>query len=269
MKHIRLLFNKSTLSSKMISKPKATSTAKQDEIGMDGDLFFRKLRPSSSIHPNLRSMCIRNSSKSLSRTASDSYSPLSFIEEPLCAYLGLFDGTTKELADVHIHIIDALFSDNFVHIMDSDTPIDKSSFIHINREMLKQGIVATLEDINFVDEYNIEYTVHWYYNENSSRVTHVSALVVDQKIIKLEPCVETRSAFANNMTFSSWRNDKESDRIRIGTSSSKWLGDLLPKRSNSESTSSIEDAYNTTQEFNTTRCKITKDHVDRRAQSHS
>lgn len=195
-------------------------------------------------------MSIRNSSRSLGRTTSDSYySPLSVIEEPLCAYLSLFDGTKKDMADVHIHIIDNLFSDNLVHMMDSDTPIDKSSFIQINKQMLKQGIVATLEDINFVDEYNIEYTVHWYYNENSSRVTHVSALVVDQKIIKLEPCVETRSAFANNMTFPSWRNGKENDRIRIGSNSSKWLGDLLPKRTNSESTtSSIEDSslHNTT-----------------------
>ena len=197
----------------MISKPKVTSTPMQDEIEMDGDMFLNKLRPSSSIHPNLRSMCIRNSSRSFNRTTSDFYSPLSFIEEPLCAYLSLFDGTKQDMTDVHIQIIDNLFSDNFVHMMDGDTPIDKLSFIHINRQMLKQGIVATLEDINFVDEYNIEYTVHWYYNENSSRVTHVSALVVDQKIIKLEPCVETRSAFANNMTFSSGRNDKENDRI--------------------------------------------------------
>ncbi len=261
MKRIRLVFNKSTLSSKMVSKPNANSTsyAKRDEIEMDGDLFSRtaaapmtstsmtlskrKLRPSSSIHPNLRSMCIRNSSRSLSRTASDS-SPLSFIEEPLCAYLSLFDGTKKDMTDVHIHIIDNLFSDNFVHMMDGDAPIDKQSFTEIIKQMLKQGVVATLEDINFVDEYNLEYTVHWYYKENSSRVTHVSALVADQKIIKLEPCVETRSAFANNMTFPSWRNAKdENDQIRIGGSSSnKWLGDLLPRRSSSSDStiSSIE-----------------------------
>jgi len=139
------------------------------------------------------------------------------------------------MTDVQIYIIDNLFSDNFLHMMDGDMPIDKAAFIQINKQMLKQGIVATLEDINFVDEYNVEYTVHWYYKENS-RVTHVSALVVDQKIVKLEPCAETRSAFANNMMFSSWKNAKDSRN---------WLGDLLPKHSNSDSTStasSIEES---------------------------
>jgi len=145
-------------------------------------------------------------------------SPLS-IEEPLCAYLSLFDGTKKDLKDVQIHI-DNLFSDNFVHMMDGDTPIDKPTFIQINKQMLQQGIVATLEDIYFVDEYNVEYTVHWYYNEYSSRVTHVSALVIDQKIVKLEPCLETRSAFANNMRFSSWKNDKENSNSSSGTNNS-------------------------------------------------
>jgi len=140
------------------------------------------------------------------------------------------------MTDVQIHIIDNLFSDNFLHMMDGDMLIDKAAFIQINKQMLKQGIVATLEDINFVDEYNVEYTVHWYCKENS-RVTHVSALVVDQKIVKLEPCAETRSAFANNMMFSSWKNAKDS---------SNWLGDLLPKRSNNSdstsTTSSIEES---------------------------
>ena len=154
----------------MFRKPKVASTAanaKQNANEIDGYLFLQtattpttgmtslsKLRTSSSIHPNLRSMCIRNSSRSLSRGTSDS-SPLSFIEEPLCAYLSLFDGTKKDMTDVHIQIIDNLFSDNFVHMMDGITPIDKLTFVQINKQMLKQGIVATLEDINFVDEFTL------------------------------------------------------------------------------------------------------------------
>lgn len=150
------------------------------------------------------------------------------------------------MTDDHIQIIDNLFSENFVHMMDGNAPIDKVKFVQINQQMLKQGIVATLEDINFVDEYNLEYTVHWYYTEDSSRVTHVSALVADQKIVKLEPCVETRGAYANNMMFSSWRGVKENDPIPISSSRrSSWLGleDILPRRSNSDSTAStIEDS---------------------------
>lgn len=228
MKRIRLIFNKSRSSSK-ISKPKAPTAERYDNEMGGGLLAARtatapaskklsklKKRSTSSIHPNLRSMCNRNSSRSFSRTMSDS--PLS-IEEPLCAYLSLFDGAKKDLKDVQIHI-DNLFSDNFVHMMDGDTPIDKPTFIQINKQMLQQGIVATLEDIYFVDEYNVEYTVHWYYNEYSSRVTHVSALVIDQKIVKLEPCLETRSAFANNMRFSSWKNDKENSNSSKGTNNS-------------------------------------------------
>ena len=149
------------------------------------------------------------------------------------------------MTDDHIHIIDNLFSENFVHMMDGNAPIDKLTFVQINKQMLKQGIVATLEDINFVDEYNLEYTVHWYYTEDSSRVTHVSALVADRKIVKLEPCVETRGAYANNMTFSSaWRDAKETDPIPISSSRrSSWLGleDILPRRSNSDSTASTID----------------------------
>jgi hypothetical protein len=147
------------------------------------------------------------------------------------------------MTDDHIQIIDNLFSENFIHMMDGNAPIDKQTFVQINEQMLKQGIVATLEDINFVDEYNLEYTVHWYYTEDSSRVTHVSALVADQKIVKLEPCVETRSAYANNMMFSSWKGVKETDPISSSRRSS-WLGleDLLPRRrSNSDSTASTID----------------------------
>jgi len=175
-----------------------------------------KKRSSSFIQPNLKSMYNRNSSRSFSRTMSDS---LISIEEPLCAYLSLFDGTKKELKDVQIHI-DNLFSDNFVHMMDGDKPIDKTAFIQINKQMLQQGVVATLEDIYSVDEYTVEYTVHWYYNEYSSRVTHVSALVIDRKIVKVEPCIETRSAFANNMRFPSWKNGRE-NRMSSSSSSSR------------------------------------------------
>ena len=149
------------------------------------------------------------------------------------------------MTDDHIETIDNLFSENFIHMMDGNAPIDKVTFVQINKQMLKQGIVATLEDINFLDEYSLEYTVHWYYTEDSSRVTHVSALVADQKIVKLEPCVETRSAYANNMMFSSWKGAKETDPIPISSSSrrSSWLGleDILPRRGNSDSTASTID----------------------------
>lgn len=181
----------------------------------------------SSIHPNLQSMCyqenrllVRNYS-SIGSVQSDS--PLS-IEEPLCTYLSLFDGTKKDLTDVQTHI-DNLFSDNFIHMMDGE-PIDKSTFIQINEKMLQRGVVATLEDISFIDDFHVEYTVHWYYDDYNSRVTHVTALVVDKKIVKLEPCRETRSAFANRMAFSiSSAEDKEN---RIARRSSSTISTILP-----------------------------------------
>merc|ERR1719498_72360 len=227
----------------MIRGPASFSANKQQEEVL-GDSFSTYAQATSStskrlsmlksssfhIHPNLRSMCLRSDSRSLSRTISVT-SPLSFIEEPLCAYLSLFDGTRKDLTGDELHIIDNLFSDEFVHIMDGVTPIDKPTFVHMIGIMLKQGIVATLEDINFVDEYSIEYTVSWYYKENSSRVTHVSALIADKKIVKLEPCAETRSAFANNMAFSSW---KSSTGKKISTRRSSWW-DLSLSRSDSGS----------------------------------
>ena len=226
----------------MICGPTSSSATEQHDKVLGNEFStpataskILSMRPSTyHIHPNLRSMCLRSGSRSLSRTLSDT-SPLSFIEEPLCAYLSIFDGTRKDLTEVELHIINNLFSDEFVHIMDGVTPIDKPTFVHMIEMILKQGIVATLEDINFIDEYNIEYTVSWYYKENSSRVTHVSALIADQKIIKLEPCAETRSAFANNMAFSSW---KSNNCNKISTRRSSWWDLSLSRSDSGNSTAS-------------------------------
>lgn len=180
--------------------------------GQSGKKLISKSKR-SSIHPNLR-LLVRNYS-SIGSVQSDS--PLS-IEEPLCTYLSLFDGTSKkDLTDVQTHI-DNLFSDNFIHMMDGE-PIDKSTFIQINEKMLQRGVVATLEDISFIDDFHVEYTVHWYYNDYNSRVTHVTALVVDKKIVKLEPCRETRGAFANRMEFFNGSGEDKENMIARSSSS--------------------------------------------------
>lgn len=116
------------------------------------------------------------------------------ILEPLFAYLNAFDGTKKEFKDIQ-HLFDNLFSDDLFHLMDGH-PTDRNALIRLNEYMLQQRIVAVLEDIYFQDDTHVEYTVHWG-NEDVSMVRHVVALVDDGKIIKLEPCEETKSVFAN------------------------------------------------------------------------
>ena len=188
--------------------------------GQSGKKLISKSKR-SSIHPNLR-LLVRNYS-SIGSVQSDS--PLS-IEEPLCTYLSLFDGQVQTHTDVQTHS-DNLFSDNFIHMMDGE-PIDKSTFIQINEKMLQRGVVATLEDISFIDDFHVEYTVHWYYNDYNSRVTHVTALVVDKKIVKLEPCRETRSAFANRMAFFNGSGEDKENRIARSSSSTVAESTILP-----------------------------------------
>mmetsp|Transcript_2438 Transcript_2438/g.3724 ORF Transcript_2438/g.3724 Transcript_2438/m.3724 type:complete len:248 (+) Transcript_2438:25-768(+) len=115
------------------------------------------------------------------------------IEEPLCNYLTAFDGTKKDFDDIRPYF-DDLFSDNLIHLMDGH-PIGKLTFTHINKYLLEQRLVATLEDIYFVDDMHVEYTVHWS-NEYTSMVTHIIAFVADGKIVKMQPCEETKGVFA-------------------------------------------------------------------------
>lgn len=115
------------------------------------------------------------------------------IEQPLCNYLSVFDGTKKTFQDIRPQF-DKLFSYKLIHLMDGH-PVDKSTFICFTKQLLEQNAVATLEDIFFVDDNHVEYTVHWC-GEKTSMVTHVEALVEDGRIIKITPCVETRDVFA-------------------------------------------------------------------------
>ena len=127
------------------------------------------------------------------------------IEEPLCNFLSAFDGTKKEFRDVRPHF-DDLFSDDLIYMMD-DRPINKTALMCIIKHILEERIVATLEDIYFPDDTHVEYTVHWG-NEHTSMVSHVIALVSDGKILKVEPCEETKGVFANlNNTFKRNRFD--------------------------------------------------------------
>lgn len=118
----------------------------------------------------------------------------SSIEEPLCNYLGAFDGTKKSFRDI-LPYFDDLFSDTLIHMLDGH-PMDKSAFRCINEQLLEQRMVATLEDIYFADDSHVEYTVHWS-NGCASVVSHAVALVVDSKIVLVKPCEETKSVFAN------------------------------------------------------------------------
>ena len=233
MKRIQRIFNRDRSAKGRVAVTKNPLLSEDSEVVRGGQLLSGKVTGQSgkklivskskrsSIHPNLR-LLVRNYS-SIGSVQSDS--PLS-IEEPLCTYLSLFDGTKKDLTDVQTHI-DNLFSDNFIHMMDGE-PIDKSTFIQINKKMLQRGVVATLEDISFIDDFHVEYTVHWYYNDYNSRVTHVTALVVDKKIVKLEPCRETRSAFANRMAFFNGSGEDKENRIARSSSSSVAESTILP-----------------------------------------
>merc|ERR1719379_1005063 len=115
------------------------------------------------------------------------------VEEPLCNYLAAFDGKKKDFNDVRPYF-DDLFSDNLIHLMDGQ-PVGKSTFSSIIKNLIDQRFVATLEDLFFVDDTHIEYTVHWG-NEHTSMVTHIMAVVADGKIMKMQPCEETKGAFA-------------------------------------------------------------------------
>ena len=140
------------------------------------------------------------------------------IEEPLCKYLSAFDGRRKDFKEIR-QFFDDLFSDNFIHLMDGH-PIDKNEFIRINKQLLKQRMVAKLEDIYYIDNEHVEYTVGWG-NEYTSMVAHVVALVVDGKIAFIRPCEETRSVFANMMNNTSQntsqdrKNFKQTRRNRL------------------------------------------------------
>ena len=115
------------------------------------------------------------------------------IEASLCNYLGAFDGTKNF---VHLRpFFDDLFADNLIHMMDGRA-IDKRCFARINQRWLDEGMIASLEDVFFVDDDHAEYTVHWS-NGTRSMVTHVVAFVVDGKIVLAKPCAETESVFAN------------------------------------------------------------------------
>ena len=78
-------------------------------------------------------------------------------------------------------------------------------FMTMNKYLLENRMIATLEDIFFSDETHIEYTVHWG-NDNISMVSHVTGVVDEGKIIKLEPCKETSGVFANIMG-PTWRKN--------------------------------------------------------------
>ena len=84
-------------------------------------------------------------------------------------------------------------------------------------------MVATLEDLYFVNDHIVEYTVHWG-NEHASLVIHLIASVEDGKIVLVKPCQEANGAFAS-MACDCERQDGDSDgvvlRIVMETS---WLG---------------------------------------------
>lgn len=140
------------------------------------------------------------------------------IEEPLCNYLATFDGTRKDFATVKLHF-DALFSDTMIHLMDDGhLPVGKETFARINEYLLDVRAVATLEDIWFVDDTHVDYTVHWG-NDVTSMVVHNVAVVADGKIIKVEPCQETKGIFAAlspGMRYRRVKNGELTHNLRMG-----------------------------------------------------
>jgi hypothetical protein len=140
-------------------------------------------------------MAVQNFEDSDASLASES------IEGPLCAFLEQFDGTAKDFGDVRSHF-NELFSEDLIYCLDG-RPIDRQTFMSMNKYIIEHRMIATLEDIYFSDDTHIEYTVHWS-NGEISMVTHVTGLVNDGKIIKLEPCPETSGVFAN-MLGPTWR----------------------------------------------------------------
>lgn len=116
------------------------------------------------------------------------------IEESLCSYLGAFDGKEKDF-DVVRPCLDDLFSQNVIHLIDG-FPMHTGAFILVNKNLLKQRAIATLEDVYFVDDTHVEFTVHWCIGRTSI-VINVTAFVVDGKIAMVEPCEETMGASAH------------------------------------------------------------------------
>lgn len=119
------------------------------------------------------------------------------IEIPLCNWISQFDGTKKGFDDIQ-PAFDALFSDKLIHMMDGQQPIDKQKFICVIKHLLEQQIVATLEDMYFIDDTHVEYTINYSNGKNTSMVIHVEAVVGSEgKIIKIEPCQETKGVYTN------------------------------------------------------------------------
>lgn len=118
------------------------------------------------------------------------------IENPLCGYLEQFDGTAKDFGEVRPYL-NEIFSEDLIYCVDG-RPLGMQTFINMNKYLLENRMIATLEDIYFSDDTHIEYTVHWG-NDDISMVLHVIGVVDEGKIIKLEPCKETSGAFANVM----------------------------------------------------------------------
>ena len=77
------------------------------------------------------------------------------IEIPLCNWISQFDGTKKDFDDIQ-PAFDALFSDKLIHLMDGQHPVNKQTFICVIKHLLEQQIVATLEDIYFIDDTHVE-----------------------------------------------------------------------------------------------------------------
>jgi hypothetical protein len=109
-------------------------------------------------------------------------------EESLCS------GKEKDF-DVIRPCFDNLFLQNVIHLIDG-FQMDTGAFILVNKYLLKQCAIATLEDVYFVDDTHVEYTMHWCIGRTSI-VTHVTAFVVDGKITMVKPCKETMGASAH------------------------------------------------------------------------
>lgn len=116
------------------------------------------------------------------------------IERRLCDYLSHFDGRKKEFgrSSLLAHF-EELFSDDMIHILDG-RPMDKDQFRRLNGRLAEAGVVATLEDLDFVGD-DLEFTVNWA-TDDKSAVTHFSASVEEGRIVRVVPCQETRGAFA-------------------------------------------------------------------------
>eukprot|EP00956_Cyclotella_meneghiniana_P001757 scaffold1934_cov76-Cyclotella_meneghiniana.AAC.11 len=133
----------------------------------------------------------------------DNVALASAVQLPLCKYFEQFDGNVKDFSHVRSYF-DDLFSEDLIYCVDGQS-MDRKAFIDMNKYLIQNRLIATLEDIHFSDDTHVEYTVNWS-NDSISVVTHVIGLVDDQtsKIIKVEPCRETSGVFAN-MNGSRWK----------------------------------------------------------------